>query len=802
MGTSLSGWLGSVLAVFLHPILARLDRTAMPRYDGVLVLPGLTGRVQVQFDEYAIPHVAAENEQDLFISQGYLHAQERLWQMDLSRRFLCGRVAEAFGAFPVPWQELTAHFKGRNCVDFDYYMRLAGIRSAAEEAARVLTETDRRRLNAYSAGVNAYIARCDKKLPWEFRVLRLEPEPWQPVDCLTVGKGLAFLLSVALFTRLNTIALCDRLRDNPQKLQTLRLHTGHIGERRDSAAAIKGLADALTAAADLNSGGHGSNSWVVGPSRSQSGGAILCNDPHLRLNLPSTWYLMHLRHADTETLPDGYEAWGATIPGMPCIHVGHNRAIAWGITAGLCDDVDLYREQLHPLDKNRYLDGHNWRQFTSRDESIRVRGGLTQKRVVRSSHHGPLISDFNSTSATHQAIAFKWTGHEASHESDALYRLNCAGNWQEFLAALAHHRSPSLNFTYCDRDGNIGYALAGAVPVRHQPASLLPLEGWNADGEWSGDIPFDRLPRTLNPPSGVIASANQNMISGGYPYYLSHLFEPPFRYEQITNRLPGQQKMSTAAAAAIQMDTTSLHALKLLRTINTDLRAAAELDATHKPLVNLLLEWNGDCDATSAAAALFHVFHQKLLANLLKPCLDEVSFARYLEIFNQCLAPTDAILADETSLWFSGESRAQMIARSLRQAAAELEQQLGSDREAWQWGKLHRLSANHALGRLPLLRKLLGVGPFATSGDGTTINLGFYRHSAPFAQTVGASLRMVIDMGNARESGFVILGGQSGHVASKHYRDQVQLWREGRRIPLSQSKDALEGRPILELLPS
>ncbi|HYA30585.1 MAG TPA: penicillin acylase family protein, partial [Acidobacteriota bacterium] len=325
-----SGFFPTVFSALLRPLVGYLDRNSLPIYSGELTIGGLRQPVNVGWDNYAVPHVSAANELDLFLAQGYLHAQERLWQMELSRRFLSGRMAEIFGDFPLPWKELSSQFRGRTSVEFDYFARLLGIRAAAMASLNQLAEPEQLRLDAYSSGVNAYIERCGKKLPWEFRILRHEPEPWRAADTVTINKGLAFLLSTALYTRLNWLALAAQLEDSPEKLRTLM--PGYPNDAPTTtrllwhqARGIWQFASGMLTAGDWHSAGHGSNSWVIAPHRSVSESAILCNDPHLRMTLPSTWYLMSLKAEGNTAQPDGYEVSGASIPGMPGIQLGHNR---------------------------------------------------------------------------------------------------------------------------------------------------------------------------------------------------------------------------------------------------------------------------------------------------------------------------------------------------------------------------------------------------------------------------------------------------------------------------------------------
>jgi len=785
-----SGFFSTVFSALARPVVSYLDRSSLAKYDGELTIAGLNHPVKVDWDGYAIPHVAAASEHDLFVAQGYLHAQERLWQMELSRRFLAGRMAEIFGDFSLPWKELSYAFRGRTSAEFDYFIRLLGIRHAAVATLDRLAEPEQLRLRAYSQGVNAYIEKCGKKLPWEFRVLRHEPEAWRPEDTLTIGKGFALLLSTALYTRLNFIAIADKLKTQPEKLRTLMPHyptdaptiTRSVWQQaRDAWQFTSGQ----LAASDWHAAGHGSNNWVVAPQRSVNGGAILCNDPHLRMTLPSTWYLMHLKAESDAPRTDAYQVWGASIPGIPGIHLGHNRWVAWGVTAAICDDVEIYREKLHRLEPDRYLVGNEWQKFETRREIIAIRGKAALLKTVRQTRHGPVLSDFGPSPGGGEILSLRWTAHEPSQELKSVYGVNRARNWSEFLDALGFHGAPSLNFVYADRDGNIGYSLAGKIPRRQKIPTLLPLEGWDQSNDWQGYLPFEELPRLYNPPEGSLATANNRITDENFPYFLSHFYEPPQRIRRIEQLLRAREKFSAEDLAAIQLDQISLHAREFIEMLKVDIAAVADDKSSIAQAAARLLAWDGICSEQSVAASIFHVFHHRLLVNLLSPDLGEQLFAAYVEILNQCIVPTDRIFSNPQSSWFSGRSRAQSVHRALREACAELVAALGGDMEDWHWGKIHRLEMNHALGRLSFLKPLLGIGPLAACGDGMTLDLGFYRHSNPYTQTVGPSLRFIVEFENQPRSHFVLSSGQSGHPSSRHYRDQTEQWRDGKRIPMS-----------------
>jgi penicillin amidase len=806
METPERGFFNAGFSALLRPLMRRLARPSLPNYEGKLAIFGLEHAVEVRWDHYGIPHVSAANEHDLFQAQGYLHAQERLWQMDLSRRFLTGRMAEIFGRFSVPWRELSTHFKHRDSADVDYFMRLIGIRQSAVRCVEMLSEEERRRLQAYSDGVNRYIETSARRLPWEFRLLRYEPEPWRPEDSLTVGKGFAFLLSPALFTRLNMIALAAKLGGQHEKLRSLL--PSYPGDELtvtratwDSAQALWRFMNGTFATLDWSPAGHGSNSWAISGARSASGKAVLCNDPHLRLTLPSVWYLMHLKAEPNRTQSHGYEVWGASIPGIPCIHIGHNRSIAWGITAAICDDAELYREKIDPLEPNRYLAGREWLPMETRLETIRIRGKGAIEKKVRLTRHGPVLSDFQGHNSSSEALALSWTAHEPSREFRCLYALNCARNWDEFVAGLAHQTAPNLSYVYADHQGNIGYSLAGKIPIRPKVPTLLPVEGWRQENDWRGYVPFSELPRLYNPPEGIVATANQRIADASYGHFLSHFFEPPYRIKRIKERLSATQSFAIEDMAEMQSDLVSLHAIELIQSLKADLEQASALPEL-RPSADLLLRWNGHCGAESVTAAIFHVFHHRLMVNLLVPALGEEVFLGYVEIFNQCMIPIAQILKDPASVWFTDSPRPALVGQSLREACDELRTTLGAEIGNWQWGRLHTLTLDHNMSRIKVFKPILSRGPFPSPGDNVTVNVGFHRHSNPFRHTVGASTRLIVELGNPPRLKAVLLPGQSGHPFSPHYADQTELWREGRYISLTDCDGPASNERKLLLVPA
>ena len=801
----------NLLALLLKPFLRFAARKNLPQRRGTVQLPGLAKDVRVRWDPFAIPYISAENEADLFFAQGYLHAQDRLWQMDLNRRFFSGRLAEVFGDRPLPRGDFTRHLRSGTMAGVDHFIRLLGIRHTAGLSLPLLSERSARAVESYCAGVNAYIERHQRRLPVEFRLLRHRPEPWQPVDCLTPAKGFALMLSSALVTRLTFLALHGRLENDPGKLRSLMPRYPSWGAAATRALSEHGaellrFVNGSFAENPLTPKAQGSNGWAVDPEHSTEGHALLCNDMHLRMTLPGIWYLNHLRTVPDSGKTPTFEATGVSLPGSPLVYVGHNRDVAWGFVAALCDDSDIYREETHPERPELYRTPDGWAEFECRPETIAVRGGRAVETVVRHTRHGPVLSDIlprpsaESESPNREVLSFQWIAHTPGNEVGLLDGINRARDWNEFLSAMAQHVTPSLNCLYADTRGNIGYALAGQVPLRQrQEPSWLPLEGWNAAHDWTGTVPFDELPRLYNPPEGIVATANNRIADPGCPYYLSDLFEPPYRIERIRHLLTREKQLDAEAMARIQLDTRSVQAERLLETLRPELEEIGRVEPALRQCVNLLDEWDHDCGTESAGAALFHVLYHRLMWNIWGKALGEELFASYTEILNQPVAPLDDILTDPGSVWFRDTTRKEVLAASLREANEELTKRQGLDPANWSWGRLHTLTLAHALGNNRWLAPFFSLGPFPVNGDGLTVSNTYYRHSRPYDQVVGASHRMVVTLSNPIRSRFVTIPGQAGNPMSLHYRDQVEPWRTGRTIPSAESEEEMKDWSLLVL---
>jgi penicillin amidase len=424
------------------------------------------------------------------------------------------------------------------------------------------------------------------------------------------------------------------------------------------------------------------------------------------------------------------------------------------------------------------------------------------EKTVRWTHHGPVISDFHAQASTREVLSLRWTAHDTGEDFRSLYGLNRARNWDEFLDALSYLSAPTLNFVYADHAGNVGYSLAGKVPLRTSAPSIMPREGWRGENDWSGYVPFGDLPRLFNPSEGAIANANNQIVDGAFDHYLSGFFEPSYRARRIHQLLAARKRHSISEMSAAQGDLVSLQAKELIASLRPELAAIRATDNGLGDAAEQLLGWDGHCGSDSVAATIFHVFHHHLMKALLVPSLGEEFFIAYVEIFNQSIMPVERILNNPGSPWFAGRSRAELVCSALASACAELANCLGAKMHRWQWGKVHALSINHAFSRISVLRPVLSLGPFPSGGDNFTVNLGFYRYSQPYQQTVGASMRMIVEMGQQIRSKFILPSGQSGHLFSEHFRDQTARWQSQGFIALGGADARLSNWPPLLLKPA
>ncbi|HEY4689339.1 MAG TPA: penicillin acylase family protein, partial [Anaerolineae bacterium] len=577
----------------------RFARRSLPQIEGALAVHGLQSPAEIVRDRWGVPHIYAESIEDAFFAQGFVHAQDRLWQMDVNRRAGLGCLSEMFGAMTL---------------DLDRFARTIGLARAAQAELDATDPDSLARLDAFVAGVNACVGRGVR--PVEHRLLQAKVEPWTRLDTAAWAMMLAWGLSWNWESELERLALWKWLgperaaeveSDYPDSQATVFDETSGIEEVcAHLLEAYRRLGEWLP----RSSKGAGSNNWVLGASRTATGRPMLANDPHLRLSLPSLWYENHL------IVKDRLNVTGITMPGVPGVILGHNERIAWGATAVIADTQDLYLERIDPNDPSRYQTPNGWEPVQTARESIRIRFRRKPvEHIVRRTRHGPLITPSHS----HTHLALKWTVHQPGQWLHALFAINRATDWDSFKEALRGWHAPAINMVYADVEGRTAYRMAGRIPIRKQGHGLTPAAGWTDDYEWIGEIPFDELPEQTIQPSNqptsqpsnypTIVTANNRVVGPGYPYFISHEWLNGHRAARIRQRLDACERVSIQDSLSIQMDVKSLDAPELVeRLLKLEPRTKREAAALDR-----LRDWDGVLSAGSVAATLYEVTQIELV---------------------------------------------------------------------------------------------------------------------------------------------------------------------------------------------
>jgi penicillin G amidase len=759
-----------ILVVVGYFAIYHFNARALPDYRKPMSLPGLSAKVEVYRDSFAIPHVYADNEEDLYQVVGYLTAQDRLWQMDLLRRVTTGRLSEIFG---------------KDMIKTDMLMRALQI---TEKSKRIISHTDPsvlKAIQAYANGVNKYIKDNYEKLPIEFAILGYNPDPWKIEDSFNLIGYIAWDLNGAwnaeivlhkLESKLSHGQLVDLIPGFDAGQSTV--YTAKTGSELDWRSV---LIDASSKIEDLGlEVFHGSNNWVVSGSKTVSGKPILANDMHLSFSAPGIWYQVH------EVVPGKLDVTGVLLPGQPFVISGHNQKIAWGLTNVMNDDIDFYRETINPSDSNQYkLDG-KWIPFRIKHENIAVKKSDTVRYDFRFTHRGPVISMLKGVSE--EVISMRWMGNESGNEVQSIYRLNRAKNWIGFCNAMKTFVSISQNVAYADDEGNIGMYCCAGIPVRRGNPTEVQ-EGDTSANDWKGLVPFEELPHKFNPKEGFAVSANNRTADSTYQHYISRWFDLSFRYDRISELLRVDKKLSVSDIAAIQTDETSNLASLYLPGLLDIVKKKTDWSTTAKQSLKALTSWKYQMSASSSPAALFEVFYNRIVENLVKDELGQVLYPEFLNdkilvrnMFHNVWRNRKSVLCDNVLTVNKIETYDDIVLKSFGESVAWLIQKLGSDQEKWEWGKIHRFTLSHPLGKVNLLNRVfeLNRGPFEAGGSFHTVAPYSYKFTDQFNVTSGASQRHIYDFGDWDKSLSVIPSGNSGIPASPHYCDQTELYFEGK----------------------
>ena len=773
---------------------------ALPQLDGDLHITGLSAPVVVRRDAHGVPHIQAATQDDLFIAQGYVTAQDRLWQMDSYRRNANGELAEVLGS------RLILH---------DKVKRVMGFRNAAQRIYANMNADDRHRLDDYARGVNLYIDQHQDSLPAEFRVLAYKPKPWSGVDSMSVAMMMVDMLDThwdvklareAISAKLNNPKLESQLypvgswRDRPPTGEVIDLtqpqpapSTTDDDEDERTRALRRPLhspeSESLNLAqlrAELglpncDSCALGSNNWVISGKHTASGRPLLSNDMHLTLTEPNIWFMADLQ-------APGYHAAGVTLPGMPAVIAGHNEHIAWGFTALFADVQDLYHEKLDSKGNYQAPDG-SWKPLSIDHEVIHVRGGSDVTVDVQSTDHGPILAPILSKDP--QSVALKWNLYDSSLNTVPIYAMNTAQNWSEFSAALGTWAFPTQNVVYADDQGHIAYHAVGKIPLRSGGLAGKPIE--DALHEWRGYMLFDTIPNVFDPPSGFLATANARVTTEKSPYPITLEWETPYRIERIYKSLQGRDHLTPKDMLAVQTDIYSGVDQELAHRFAYAIDHADHLDDRLRKAADLMRSWDGRLTTDSAAASIVDQARYALWPIILEPKLGKL-FEDY-RWSEKDFAQEEIVMHGDTDWLPPGYKNwdavlTEAVRRGMQHGDAP------SDVTKWAYGDWHVVDIEHPLSAfLPLVSRIAGTGRLPQSGDTTTVK--------QVSTTLGPSQRFTMDWSNIDGSTENIVLGESGNPYSPYFRDQWNDWYSGTTFPMPFSPAAVAAntKHSLRLLP-
>lgn len=789
-------WKEQVFYPIVAPILKAglwlMSKSKLPQIKGSQKVKGLHEAVEVLRDKWGVPHIYSKNNKDLLFAQGFIHAQERLWQLDFSRRVVNGRLSEILGEAALP---------------VDRAMRTLGMFRTSAKEIQHYPDVMRELLDSYCQGINAWIdtAIQKNKLPIEFTLLGYKPESWRMEDTSAWGKMMSWTLEANWQSELYRKLLLEKL--GAKKVSELEIDI----DKEWAVILDAGLAMGAGKSSDATrpygrarvGEGVGSNNWVLHGSRTHTGSPLLANDMHLELTTPGIWFENHL-------VSDELNVTGVSLPGVPLIIAGHNQYIAWGLTDSCPDMQDLYEEHIRQLNDGgwEYEYKGQWLPADVHKETIHIKGGRTHIENVIETRHGPIINYlFQEAFPQVQPMALRWTALEPDQTFKALYDMNQARDCQEFHEALRDFSNPSQNIVYADVNGNIGYTMNGHIPVRAKGEGMVPSPGWTGEYEWINYLSLDELPHMINPSAGFIATANNQIERKDYPYFLGKDYLVSDRCGRIVEMINAQEKIDVDYIQSMQQDRTSISA----RVMASALGKLRSEDKEICEIIQKMRKWNGILDANSFEACIYEATIRQAVSLVISQHMGIVGLRaqgkgpfsgqwpdHLWEWFVRLLEKPD-------SAWFDmgkGEKRDEVLVLALKKAIHYLKAELGPDMRRWNWGRLHKLVFGHVLGLQKPLDRIFSIGPFPVGGDGTTICASFssYSNLDPHP-IVGPPFRFIIDLGDVNHGWGVLAPGQSGNLANRHYSDGVRPWLEGKYHPIlflrQEIEENLEGKTHL-----
>ncbi len=812
---------GTILPAAASCVVIR-SRRSLPRVHGELFREGLEHGVRVDYDQWGVPHIQARSLHDAIFAQGFVTAQDRMIQLELLRRMAGGRMAEV---------------AGKKALGADTFMRCLGLRRTAAEIARQLPADSREYLERYAAGVNAYVEGKGKAFPLELMLLAGgRPRTWTLEDSLLALLFFNWTMDATWMADLMRGRLILRLGKEDAEVLLPTSRPGDVAMVSFGKVKPKKIADPPGdceldffpwneddppwMGKKVRVHAQGSNNWVVDGSRTAGGKPILCSDPHVQHTVPTLFYLCHVRSSEPAC-----NVIGAALPGIPGIFIGRNERIAWGSTSLVPDVVDLYIETFADGDSLRYRCGDGWEEAQSREEVIKVfPAGVVRHRVV-TTRHGPVVARVGN-----KALALKWVGHDPRNDSAGCFMRMCiARDWEEFTRSLEGYSGPAANLVYADRDGNIGYAAAGRVPLRNGHDGSVPVAGEEGRYDWRGYIPAAEMPRSLNPKRGWIATANNEVVDGGYPHVITSMWEPSCRLERIAALLEEGGEMDVDDMRAMQGDMFSARGIFFRDQVMQACDVWDDMSPQAAAALNALSAWDGRAGMESVGQSLYSATWKILTERLLRHRLGHRMYFDYVTSYFNVNQVVEEILDARREEWLpaSAPSFEELLRQCLEEALVRLQARFKSENiEEWRWGRLHSLEIPHYLAANRFLARILNLGPVPMGGDGETVRCAL-TVSDPTVQLLarsslgggsdlpylpripgdrvyaGAVFRMIVDLSEGGRSLWCLDTGQCAYRSSPFYRNFFPIWQKGEYVPMAFSEDEVKEVTLttLELKP-
>lgn len=735
-----------------------LTKKSLPSIKGNLEIGILNNKVSVVRDEKGVPHINAKNLHDLYVAQGFITAQDRLFQMDLSRRQASGQLSEVIG-------DAT--------VDRDSYFRTLGLRRAAEDSLNSYSKDAKDVLNWYADGVNEYIKYATEKhkLPVEFKILQYKPTKWSAIDSLAIGKYMAFDLgghwneqafryyAMNKFPKEKALELFPA--DNDLDPYIIPKTTSKVDVEKSFASAV------------IPPVWNGSNDWVVSGTKTKSGKPLLADDPHLGLATPSIWYETHLKSKEMNVK-------GVIFAGVPGIIVGHNDHVAWGVTNVGPDVQDLYIEKRNPNKSDEFLYDGKWEKAKVVNETIKIKDKKSKILPVMITRHGPVISEFASEAGKNTVFSLQWTALQPTRELEAVLKFDVAKDWDTFKEGLALFEAPAQNFVFAADDGTIAYRANGKIPIRKKGDGLMPVPGWTSDYGWKSYISYEDLPTLVNPKEGFISTANNKVVDDSYPYHISHSWAQPYRQMRIREVLGQNDKLTSKDMKKLQMDEMNLqakeHTPKFIQSIkkNEDKLTGVEKDALKE-----LEKWNFKDDKDEASPLIF----QRWMTEINNALFNNQISTDMMDLFGDRKVVVDQLLRNSLSgkkvIWIDEKGGIdQLLLDTYKRTIKNISKVDGDDVAKWSWGDHHQVAFKHPLSSIKVLSYFFNAkDPIPVGGSSTTVKAAGYDENGIVDH--GAAWRTVVDFSDLSKSENIVGPGQSGNIGSKWYSDQMEDWANG-----------------------